>query len=67
MDSRAELYRFLAASAEDVETCCAIIRDNELELVYVELFAAPKDSGAAGELLLVFGEDGEGQPRGCAA
>jgi hypothetical protein len=57
----------MASSAEDVESCCAIIRDNELELVYVELFAAPKDSGAAGHLLLLFGEDGEGQPTGSAA
>jgi hypothetical protein len=51
-----DLIRFLATSAEDVNDCCDVIRANDLELVAVELYAAPKDSGAAAELLLVFGQ-----------
>jgi len=61
MTEQPDPYRFLAQSAEDVDDCCAPIREHDLELVYVELFAAPRDSGAAGELLLVFGTgDGDG-------
>jgi hypothetical protein len=55
VEPSADLIRFLATSAEDVGDVCEIIRSNDLELVAVELFAAPKNSGAAAELFLVFG------------
>jgi len=58
------LLRFVAASPEDVSDVCAIIHEHELELVYVEFFAAPKDAVHAGELLLVFGESATAP--GCA-
>jgi hypothetical protein len=59
LEPSADLICFLASSAEDVADVCDVIRANELELVAVELYAAPKDSGASAAALLVFGADAE--------
>jgi hypothetical protein len=56
VETPTDLVRFLATSAEDVADVCDIIRANDLELVCVELLAAPRIEGAAGEMVLVFGE-----------
>jgi hypothetical protein len=68
-DSRAILYRFLAQSAEQVEDVTEIIRDNELELVAVLLFAKPQDDPELPQeqVALIFGDGPLDAPEDCAA
>jgi hypothetical protein len=59
----ADEFRFLCETPDEFAECCALIADNELELVGVVAIARPTESSAPTEqLLLIFGagQSGDG-------
>ena len=54
-------FHFLCESPAEFEDCCALIADNELELVGVVAIARPLDGAPpTEELVLIFGAGGSG-------